>query len=327
MARIGHGFHLRRHLGRIRRAATRAIKKASRKRVYVKAREAVLSGLGRPSFDPFPDLAPNPERRARNLERPAATRGYAIIFTPRSGSSRLEEILACARTLSQPEEVFNPEFVPAIARAWDAGDMETYIAMLRRFRNASGLFGFEATWMHVARCFGSADRFQAAVAPDAWIWLIREDIVEQAVSISRMVQTRIAHNLPQVEPGQLAEAEARFAYSGTDIAARILAMRGLERGSEAMFDRLGARPLRLSYERVIGMEPARVTALIAAHVGATLPEGVAFESGHAKLGTDKNVEFARRFRKENRVFMRRIANARAPLLAALDGAPDRAPGG
>lgn len=281
-------------------------------------RGKVLHQLGRPSFDPFSSLTPDPGRRARNLAKPAARTCYAIVFTPRSGSSRLQDILESAPGLSNPGEHFNPGFLPAMAKYWHAGSMEDYVAMLRRFRNDRGTMGFEATWSHIQRCFGSAERFAAVVAPDAWVWLLREDIVLQAVSISRMVQTQIAHKVPGVTEAHLMEADMRFTYSGFDIAKRVLGMRTLERNSEAMFTRLGARPLRLSYERIIAMEPAAVVDMFARHVGIKVPRDFEIRIRHSKLGTDKNIEFAQRFRAAHPAFVAMVERSRRPMLAALD---------
>lgn len=292
------------------------------KRLWV-AREAVLHSLSRPSFIPFPSLSPDHEQRARILERPAAERTYAVVFTPRSGSSRLTEILTRARQLSRPGEHFNPEFVPEMAQRLGARDLPEYVALLKRHHATRGTFGLEATWLHIQWLFGSADRFRAVVSPDAWLWLVREDIVLQAVSISRMVQTEIAHNLPDVEDARLADADKRFRYDGQDIAGRLLAIRALERGSEAMFARLRVAPLRLSYERVLPVEPGALARRIAAHVGAEVCSRATFDDPrHRRLGTDKNLDFARRFRAENAGLVARVERARRPMLAALEDPSD-----
>jgi LPS sulfotransferase NodH len=286
-------------------------------------REAFLHSLGRPSFDPFPGLSPDPGQRARILERPAAERTYAVVFTPRSGSSRLTEILTRARWLGRPGEHFNPAFVRRTAQHLGARDLPEYVALLKRHHATLGTFGLKATWRHVQRLFGSADRFRALVAPNAWLWLVREDIVLQAVSISRMVQTEIAHNLPDVGNARLADADTQFRYDGQDIAGRLLAIRALERGGEAMFARLKVAPLRLSYERLLPMEPGALARRIAAHVGAEVSSQAIFEDlRHRRLGTDKNLDFARRFRAENAGLVARVERARVPMLTALEEPSD-----
>lgn len=65
--------------------------------------------------DPFAKVTVDPERRARQRKRPAAHLDYVIHFTPRSGSSRLTEILAATKCLSAANEAFNPTFVPRMA--------------------------------------------------------------------------------------------------------------------------------------------------------------------------------------------------------------------
>lgn len=52
----------------------------------------------------------------KRLRRPAAARTYGIIFTPRSGSSRLTDIASEWPVLGQPNECFNPGFIEEMAR-------------------------------------------------------------------------------------------------------------------------------------------------------------------------------------------------------------------
>ncbi len=66
-------------------------------------------GLARAFNDPFHSLRADPEklRKFTSLSQPTTT--YAIHFTPRSGSSRLADILKRAGGLSQPGECFEPK--------------------------------------------------------------------------------------------------------------------------------------------------------------------------------------------------------------------------
>lgn len=270
--------------------------------------------------NPFRTVAFDAALHDRQMRQPPATLTYTILFTPRSGSSRLTEILKQTGVLSLPGEFFNPGFMPGIARALNASNMEQYIAMLRRKRNTVGVMGFEITYSQLRGVFGRVDAFRSAIRPDRWFWLIREDIVLQAISISRVRQSQISHDTG-LDAAARARADADFAYDGRAIRTQIMKLRWMEKGCEAMFGRFGVGPVRLSYERLIQQDPATVAALFAAETGAILPPDLRFDLTHQKLGTDKNTAFAAMFRAENPRFIARIDRARAPMLAALTPMP------
>jgi trehalose 2-sulfotransferase len=270
--------------------------------------------------DPFRNIAFDADKHARHLRKPPATLTYAILFTPRSGSSRLTEILKQTRVLSQPGEPFNPGMIPGMARAFNASDLEQYIAIMRRRRNTGGIMGFEITYSQLRGVFGSIEAFRRATTPDKWFWLVREDIVLQAISISRVRQSQIWHD-NGLDAAARTRAEEQFIYDGRVIATQILKLRWMEKGTEAMFARFGVSPVRLSYERLIGVDPAMIAAIFAQQTGAVLPPDLQFDLTHQKLGTDKNLAFAERFRARNPRFVARIDRARKPMLEALDDIP------
>jgi LPS sulfotransferase NodH len=272
--------------------------------------------------DPFAGITPDPARQARILARPAPRLTYGIMFTPRSGSSRVTDILTATGALGLPREHFNPNFLPGLAKSFESPEITTYCAAVKRLRTAGEVYGCELTHAHLKRAFDSHAQAQALLAPDRWFWLIREDIVAQAVSLSRMVQLRVSHDVGQVDEAARAAADAAFAYDAADIARRLNALRKLENGSEAFFAEIGVAPVRLSYERLSAMDPAAVAALFARHLGVTLPPDTQATSTHRKLGTDKNDAYAVRFRKEKASLVAKAEAARAPLLAALAAQPE-----
>lgn len=266
---------------------------------------------------PFRGLTHDPDKAARVAARlPRATQIYGILFTPRTGSSRLTEILKQTGALGQPGECFNPLFVPKIARTYNADGPERYVDALLRHRASGPVFGFEATIDQIDDTFGSVDAFAGLVNPDRLVWLIREDIVAQAVSISRMVQTRVGHDTG-LSGHERTTTDVAFHYDARHIGHRAEAVRWRERRTEDYLIRAHRPTLRTSYERLAGLSPGRVAALIADHVGVTLPDGIRYATTHRKLGTDKSTEFAERFRAENRAFVARLEAEREPLLAQI----------
>jgi len=268
----------------------------------------------------------------RLLRRPPPHTVFAVHFTPRSGSSWLTEVLSRSQALGAPGEIFNPAFVPQIARKLNATSREEYVHAIQRRRARGGVFGFEATGHDVKAVFGSYDTFQTYFGQATDFWLLREDIVLQAVSLFKMAAVRVSHST-QVTAGALDEADSRFAYDSRQIERWITHLMVAERRTEAYFADWKRRPWRLSYERITAAGADAVEAWFADRLGVTLPAAApeAAETGHRQLRTDKNTEFAERYRAENPELVAAIEAERRPRLAALDdprcGGPGVAPPG
>lgn len=267
--------------------------------------------------DGFANVRFNPKLHDRIMSRPAATRRYAMFFTPRSGSSRVTDLADKTGVLSRPVEQFNAEFLPGMAQALSAADLPDYVELLTRHFNRRGTFGCQLTYAHLVRIFGDEARFLDLVRPDSHIWLIRKDIVAQAVSVSRMVQTSVSH-APDTSPEDLERANRDFVYRPLQIAGIIWRLRWLEQSTEAMFARHRIEPLRVSYEYLAETPPRIFLSRIGAHVGAAEVPAIEPESDHRKIAGPKNDEFAARFRAAWPRLMARLDTARAPMLERLE---------
>lgn len=276
--------------------------------------------------DLFAGLVPDRAKyeRARARKAPARIR-YVIWFTPRSGSSWLTDILSACGRLSHPAECFNPLQLRVLAQKLHVGDLDQYIQILLRRRNTEGVFGCQLTWYQMQRCFGDEAHFMRYFDGAPGIWLIREDLVAQAVSLAKMEQTGLRHGAHS-DAATRAAAEAGLAYDPARIGAALQHILRAEDGCEALFQAWGHAPLRLSYERNIAMGANHVLNAIAHHIGVRPIPPASIETEHVKLGTDLNVEFAARFRAENADMLADIDAGRAVRLAAIDRTlPDRLP--
>ncbi|WP_167803331.1 Stf0 family sulfotransferase [Pseudoroseicyclus tamaricis] len=258
-----------------------------------------------------------PERAAYHAQLAAKgmpVRRFALLFTPRSGSSRITDLATQTGGLGYPGELFNPRFTPKIARHYGARSREELVRLTLLDRQVDGIFSCKVTYAHLLETFGGPRRFFAEVAPDACIWLIREDILGQALSLARMRQTGYAHST-EVKAG--AEAAAPITYDAAAIRHALRVLRHLERRTEAIFAARRLTPLRLSYEQTIAMPEAALLGRIAAHVGIPAPETTGIESRLQKLADDKSLSFAERFRAEHGRWLARLEAARQPMLDRL----------
>jgi len=277
--------------------------------------------------NPMRDTRFDPEKFAKIMARDPAPRRFVIFFTPRSGSSRINDLARQTRALGRPGELFNPELMTGIGQSVSARNRAEYVQLVLRQLRTGDVFGCQATYMHIVLNFGTGGRFLRALRPAQTIWLIRQDIVAQAVSISRMMQTRQSHSV-YVAPADLAAAESRFAYEPAVIHSALRRLRWMERRTEALIARADLTPLRLSYEQSIALPPEALMQAIAEHVGAGPLPGGALETGHKKMSGSRSADFAARFRAENVEMIARIDADRAAMLAALDRrlAPGALPG-
>ena len=261
----------------------------------------------------------DPAKRAAIAERPLPRRMLVIYFTPRSGSSWLTEALCHTKRMGHGNELFNPNFIPRIAESLQSSDRADYLDLARRrFSRPNGIFSMEVTGHHIDHVFPDTDAFSEIFAgPDsAPVWLIRRDIVAQAVSLAKMVTTRVSHSRDTNAEARHA-AEQSFAYDADLIANWLTHIRRAEIRCEALFETYSIEPQRIAYEDTIAAGPERTCQMLARLAGVRNPVWPPFEMTHQKLGTGQNNSYAARFRREHPDLFNALTEERAPMLAAL----------
>lgn len=269
-------------------------------------------------FSPFsPVKRLDRDRFEQDMQLPPAGTRYVMHFTPRSGSSWLADLATQTKSLGAPDECFNPNFMPNMSMAMNAADLVEYKSVLMRRRNMRDVFGFQITYHQMIKVFGSAEGFAARFPVSDWasFWLIREDIVAQAVSLFKMVETTIAH-APQTHMEEIAERDRGLVYDGEQVQRWLTHVLKAERGSEAFFAQTDTQPLRMSYERNLATIPRRVVNVMCGHLGLRLVREIP-ESTHRKIATGLNADFATQFRADFPNFLRDVAAEREERLARI----------
>ncbi|SLN69107.1 Stf0 sulfotransferase [Roseisalinus antarcticus] len=263
----------------------------------------------------------DPDRFAADMEKRAAARTLGILFTPRSGSSWLTDVLTQTRLFGKPQEWFNPNFMGNTLKRVNANSPQGYIDMLRRKHSLGNFFSFEVTIYQMHRVFGK-DPGLMAYLPEKFplIYLRRQDMVLQAVSLAKAVQTDVFHTV-NTTPEEIASAEARFEYDGDQIRQWLEHIFDQERKCEAFLaDREGPL-LRITYEQMMraGAEQT-VRRFLRRWRPLKADDPLTFEPRHAKIGSARNKTFAQRFRDENPGVMAEIAAFREDVRASIAGA-------
>lgn len=272
---------------------------------------------GPPDKDAFAGVTFDPERFRTDMRLTGARKSYAIFFTPRSGSSWLIEAVAATHRLGKPQEWFNPNFVPRIAQTINANNTVNYIKMLKRKQAPGGVFGFEITYYQMAATFGGEAAYLShfpAATPS--LFLVREHIVLQAVSLAKSIASSVFH-AADASPEALAQADHDYAYAPGEIEHSLAHILDQELRLERFFAANRMVPLRLSYELMMAMGREALIRLIAGHLDETVEDTGTPAKHHAKLGTSRNAEFADRFARENPRFMRAVARRRERTLSLM----------
>lgn len=206
-------------------------------------------------------------------------------------------------------EVFNPVLAHSIARAMGASSLDEYVGKILRARNTKGVFGAELTWPHLLSIFKTERRFLQYVEPSKFIWLRRQDIVAQAVSVMAMVQSGVAH-AKSATKDDIQRSRDTLVYDQRHIRRIVSMLAWSERNIESFFQAHQVEPLRMTYEQMMATPTHEIVQSIADHLGVKIDLGDAPESGHKKLSGSRNSDFADRFRTENASFVRKVEQRR-----------------
>ena len=259
----------------------------------------------------------DPVAFARDMQLPKAQTQYVVFFTPRSGSTWLTDLAIQTGRLGYPVESFDPFTLEEMALDLNAGSLRDYCEVLPRKRVTNGVAGFEITHHQLRVVFRSDDQFRAFFPDPRVFWLIRKDILAQAVSLHKMTSVKVAH-ATLLTPQEIAAREAKFSYDADRIAHWINHIHVAEQRTEALFAAAGWHPMRLSYEQNVDMGANAVLNSMARFLSlGDVQTGDAPVTGHQKLANGKNAEFAARFAAERPDYVEEVAAQRATSLEKL----------
>lgn len=106
-------------------------------------------------------------------------------------------------------------------------------------------------------------------------------------------------------------------YDGAEIRRWLEHILLAEQSTEALFAKFGLTPLRMSYEHNTTLKPNHLLNVMGRHMGLPTMRMKPIRSDHHKIATDRNAEFADRFRRENQTFLSEVEELRAPMLEKI----------
>lgn len=184
---------------------------------------------------------------------PSPVHEYYICFTPRSGSTWLNEILTQSQLMGVPGEWFNPgQLAKNIVKRYPCADLPEYIDCIKRKTSAtSGVFGAEISFFQyeiLEQALAACDaRELVDLGRSKLIYLWRQDLLAQAVSLYRATETGMFHS---VQRDAAVREEADFAYSENKIWKWMLHLLQQELGWVRWLSKRELPYLNLSYEEL-----------------------------------------------------------------------------
>jgi LPS sulfotransferase NodH len=217
---------------------------------------------------------------------------YAICSTPRSGSHFLGQLLYATERMGCPLEYFHHRNVirwhERAANARGGSDLLRFIAGIRTSPN--GCFGIKAHYPHL-RTLVQYIPIHEFVSSFAHIRIVRRDLLAQAISFARAIQTD-----DWISRGP---DSGRSAVYDSDQIRRYLAEIARQNASwDYFFCAFGIQPLIVEYES-LAVDPAACVRRVAAFVGIDLPVDLAISAARtSRQRGDETSPWRNRFVKE-----------------------------
>jgi trehalose 2-sulfotransferase len=256
------------------------------------------------------------ERFASVTEPPPADRGIDwhtmlwVAMTPRSGSTWLTRLLIQTRALGRPWEHLAPD--ASLFERLPAQDWRGYLdAIGRGSATDNGVAGVKANLFQVVPLL-SRGLLDDPSRRNVWVYLTREDLVAQAISLHRAFATG------EWQPGAARTLEgpagaAAPVYDAARITAYVSWLVRMMGAWERVFAALGAQPLRLTYEG-LEADPRGTVAAIARHLGVEVNlDRLDPGAGDGPQRTDESAAWAIRYREETALAMARARRTGRPL--------------
>jgi len=246
---------------------------------------------------------------------------YVICTSPRSGSTLLCKLLARTGVSGNPDSHFHrpsiaswiedleltldpsmPErdLLAAIFRAAIAeGSLDTGMFGLRLQRDSFDFFTEKLAVLHPGLS-SDVERLQAAFGRTSFIYLMRRDKVEQAISLVKAQQTGLWHRAPDGTELERLAPPQEPTYDGGELRAKFDLLTNNEHLWESWFETENIEPLRLTYEG-LSEEPIATLHKVLDHLGLDARVANGVTPGVAKLADDTSRDWAARFRAEHNV--------------------------
>jgi LPS sulfotransferase NodH len=244
-------------------------------------------------------------RRKTIIKIKKTTVPYVIYFTARSGSTWLMEMAERTGVLGKPDEWFNENIVGSPFAPLDVNEL--LLEHVRLSRSSNGVVGLELSYFQ-ASCV--AEMLELPRPRLGEFYLRRKDIIAQAVSLYRSVESGLYHSHQATDDS--VTRHAAMEYSEQKIEHWCHHALNDEIAFARLFTRCGIKPKRFFYED-IAQNPDEVLSWIASHIHGA-PQKLKAQTGRIeRISDEKSREWEQKFRSDRADFVRVMENLRPAL--------------
>lgn len=228
---------------------------------------------------------------------------YLVCGTPRSGTSLLCGLLASTGLAGRPEEYFWRDDEPHWSEQWGVTGFTDYLrAAIAHGSTPNGVFGAKVMYGYLPDLLGKLAALQGGAGLDdrtllerafpglRFLWIWREDMVAQAVSWSKAIQTNVwsasDRRAPSAEP-------PRFDFR--QIHELVRQARSGRKGWKRWFKAHHIEPLRIRYEDLM-TDMSGTTRGSLSFLGIEHPVDLAVQAQTARQADSINDDWAARYR-------------------------------
>ncbi|MHA3913468.1 Stf0 family sulfotransferase [Halovulum sp. GXIMD14793] len=243
---------------------------------------------------------------------------YVVCTSPRSGSTMLCKLLAATKVAGNPGSLFHKPSVDAWLRYYDLetatftsrretldaivraaiarGKGETDVFGLRLQRGSFAFFMEQLSYMH-SDCRTDLERIEATFGPTLFIYLNRDDKIDQAISCIRAEQTGLWHRNADGSDLEVQDVKREDGYDPDAIRAQVSEFVEFDKAWRSWFEEQSIEPLEVSYD-ALAREPQKVLASILDALGADASVADNIPVQTAKIADETNRKWRARFESE-----------------------------
>jgi trehalose 2-sulfotransferase len=228
---------------------------------------------------------------------------YFVCGTPRAGTSLLTGLLKSTGIAGQPEEYFWRDDMPSWAERWNTTAFVEYLAAaIRTGTTSNGVFGAKLMWGYMDDFLGQLRALAVSDAGSdgeliaeffphsAFVWVRRDDVVAQAVSWAKAIQTGVWYDHLDSAP----RARATFDFDQIQGLAREAVEHN--RAWRRWFNANEIEPLAVRYEDLV-RDKIGHTRQVLAFLGLDASDGSSIVEQTRRQRDALNDEWIRRFQE------------------------------
>ena len=239
-------------------------------------------------------------------EQDSTTKTYLILFTPRSGSSWLTDLITQQKILGRPAEWFNPDLMQSAMNGLPKHTHNIYEfcqELQNTHKSRENYFGAELTATHLSM-LSDLINIQQVFNQPSYIVLLRRNIVAQGISLFLATETGFFHSTNTINK------DNQLQYNEKKIKKWINEILNDEKYIHRFIEKNQLNPLYIWHEDIKENTEESIQTIINHITGNKLNLEPITESEHKKIGSNINHIFEEKFRSENKDYISKIEHKR-----------------